>query len=51
LPANAEIELPDAVSEDLTRFLNLAAGADNLDRFGVEKDVAIARLRTAYGIG
>lgn len=49
LPANAKIELPDTVSEDLARFLDLAAGADKLDTFGVEKDVAIARLRAAYG--
>ncbi len=49
LPANARIEVPDAVSEDLAQFLDLAAGADALDTFGVEKDVAIARLRTAYG--
>jgi hypothetical protein len=48
LPADAVIELADAVSEDLARFLDLAAAAADLNTFGVEKDVAIARLRTAY---
>lgn len=49
LPANAKIELPDPVSEDMAQFLDLAAGADKLETFGVGKDVAIARLRAAYG--
>jgi len=48
LPANAAIELPATVSEDLANFLDLAASADALDTFGVEKDEAIARLRRAY---